>query len=227
MLSTLKAAWEDIEQRKVLFIWLTQFFFGMGVLNLVLKPMGINYKDNTLITNTYFILLFLAVAYYYRLHHLLKDKKVQLNLILVLLASLGFILITPWLAQSFPLKESTSKILYKFKYYYPLWEIPISTTKALDILFQQVLLWSLMLKLKEYYTEQRPAIILFTTAFFMLHIPLFYVFGLFSLVFTLPSLLAGLLFSYVLFNYQLGWFFSLAIHQVYYLGAALILRSFY
>jgi hypothetical protein len=205
--------------------WLSFWLVSMGCYILVLKPYGITYIDNIHITIPYFLSCGLLGMFLFKLVPLLNTHhKSILQICSLLIASLIFVALPPFIEDVLPLKEEIILMLMKKQFYYPLFKVESSATKMADIIFQQSLIITLVLYLKKVSQNSKEVIKIFTIVFFLLHTPLIFIFSLTGLVFIIPSLLAGVIFSYLILNYNFGILYSFLVHMVFYLIVGLIYR---
>lgn len=207
--------------------WLLFWLSSMGGYLLILKPMGFNYIENFPITSSYFILCAAIGGHTFKLKTLLKPPhKSKIQLIQLILISLCFLAIPQIIESYFPLSQKMIEKVIQLEFYYPLFKIESSITKLADIIFQQTLILMMVLYLKDKLVENSKVIKKFTIIFFILHTPLIFIFSSTSLVFIIPSVLAGILFSYTILNYKYGVFYSFTIHMSFYIFVGVIYRIF-
>lgn len=209
--------------------WSAYWLLVMGAYIFVLKPLGISHKDNTLISSSYFIFIAAGGAYLYDLKSYFKNTQhAPRLLLLILINSLIFLSIPATLNNTFPMSQELARYLLKQEFYFPFFTLEISTVKALEIIFQQILIFSLIISLQQKVKSKAQTISLFTLAFFTIHLPLVFVFGWLAFIFILPSMLAGLVFSYCILSYKYGLLYSVICHQLFYLliGIAMRIKSY-
>ncbi|MBD66432.1 MAG: hypothetical protein CME62_14570 [Halobacteriovoraceae bacterium] len=198
----------------------------MGGFIAILKPMGISHLHNIHISILYYLAaagLGLKLFFSEELKAHVFHFKTQTFLYLI--TSLLFIFITVGLGKLVTLPTSHEEYLLYKQFYYPLMYWKSSFSKLADLIFQQFLIVCLVLFLKHESKNNYTTITIFTFSFFLLHVPLFFFFGFAGIVFILPSLFAGVIFSFCIVRFQWGIFYSMCIHQLYYVILALILRS--
>ena len=205
--------------------WLIYWGLGMGSYLLFLNPFGINHLNKIEITIPYFLLFALGGGIVFNL----KDKlnfveEYRKQFYLILFISLAFFAFPFLVNPIMPMSEGTNAFLMKWKFFYPLFKMETSATKLADVIFQQTLIISLVLFLKEKCRNNKEAIITFTWVFLVLHLPLVFVFKVLSLIFIVPSLFAGIIFSYVIIEKKYGLFYSFLVHLGFYISTGIIFR---
>ena len=108
--------------------------------------------------------------------------------------------------------------------FFPFFTISSTISKSADVLFQQIFILSLLLKLREFRLSDKNNLILFGTAFFVVHTPLIISMSYSALLFIIPSVFAGFIFAYLILNLENGFFYSTAIHLLFYYFLGVILR---
>ncbi len=211
---------------KILIIKWSLWWLGlMGFYILILKPMGVSHNENTLFSNLYFILISIFSAKVYHVDKKLRDCSYLGKLLLfIVVSNLIFLILPNLLYDFFPLTAGTKDLLATTEFYFPLFELHITTVKIFDIIFQQVLIFALVMELKKFFESKRQIVYWFTISFLIIHLPLVFIFGWYSLIFIVPSLFAGILFSYLILNYQYGLLYSFIVHQIFYLGSGITIR---
>lgn len=143
-----------------------------------------------------------------------------------LVAALSFLAIGPIINIYFPLTAAKVSTIEATGFYYPLLSFGPGTTKLADVLYQQIVVYGVVQKLK-FLEMPKPRIIwVFTSWFFLAHLPLTLSMGWFAFYFILPSVLAGLFFAYVILYMRRGSLISFATHLAFYLVIGLYLRIF-
>lgn len=205
--------------------WLTYWFFSMGFYLLVLKPNGINYINHMYITMPYFLLCaFGGGVLFNNIGELRPTKEFRVQVLLFLSISVLFIFFPPILGRFFHLSEPIKQYLIEQTMQFPLFTLKSSLTKWADLLFQQTLIISLVLKLKKLADSQKDSILFFGTIFFLLHLPLFFILSLSSLFFIIPSVIGGLCFATLILKFEYGIIYSIALHMLFYFSLGIILR---
>lgn len=216
-LDEFKQSLSQKEIQKYTVSWVIYWLSIMGLLSLVFKPMGINYLENPHIVGSYYILsALIGLKFFFPVKslHYFKDTKIQLALIL--LSLVVFIYLVIILKGLIPIGPEKRDSILQLKFYFPLFEVPITISKFADIFFQQALILSLVLFLKERTSSKRVTIGVFTAIFFVIHIPLFVIFGWSALYFIFPSLFAGIIFSTLILRDSFGLLHSFLVHELFY-----------
>lgn len=214
--------------QKYVLVWLAYWLSVMGFNIFILKPSGINFLQNTHWIVIYF--LFFSLFGFFLLKKVgagspLENAKKQIPTIIF--SGLVFVIFSYQIGLWLPLKPEASLTIEKMRFYYPLLFIRTSIAKYADIIFQQTLIISMVLFLKKNCQRSREVVEAFTFIFFVLHIPLFLEFGLKALIFIIPSLFAGAIFSFLITFYSWGALGSMLVHQYYYIAMAIIFRLIY
>lgn len=211
--------------QKYTLIWLVYWLSVMGFNIFVLKPSGINFLENTLGIVSYF--LFFAIFGIFLLRKIGDSAPMdycRFQVLLTLVSGLLFISISYGLGQLMPLEPEIALRVENRGFLYPLLLLETAIGKYSDLIFQQSLIVSMVLFLKRHCKSPREVVEAFTIIFFVLHIPLFLEFGWLALIFIMPSLFAGAIFSFVITFYRWGVLFSMLVHQGYYIGLAILFR---
>lgn len=216
---------KDRHLRDYVLKWLTFWMTVMGLFPLVLdKYFGINYENSPFIAMCYYLgSVFLAtkiIDFKLVIEHIRHNKQLYIMSGLFL----GFLFVPLGIERILPVGQDMTDFLVKWKFRFPLFRLPISISKLSEIIFQQALVLVLVLHLGSKY-DKKESIKIFTWIFFILHIPLFIVFqGAVALIFIIPSLLAGIMFSYAILSYKKGASISLLVHLFFYVGVGVIFR---
>lgn len=205
--------------------WLCYWLGVMGVFIYFMKPMGINHLDYFEVSAAYYFLTgLLGLFFFYPRIEISYFTERRLQLAFVLCSAFVFVVFVEVLNNTTVLKDSMRENLLALKFYFPFFEFGTSVTKLADIFFQQAMILSLVLTLKKQYESKRVVVGLFTVIFFLLHIPLFFNFGSTAIIFILPSLFAGAIFSTLILNSPHGLLHSFLIHEVFYILLGVIIR---
>ena len=226
-LDEFKKTFEDLDIQRYTVKWLVYWIGVMAFYIFVLKPLGLNYADTFKIMSSYFVVAGCGGLYFFfprEARNYFKDTKTQLALIL--LSMLLFFFVTISLSGVVPISQEMTNTLLEYNFYYPLFKVGTTASKLADIFFQQTLILSIVLFLKQNCSSKRVAVAIFTFIFFVLHIPLLVVFGWLGFAFIIPSLFAGAIFSTFILNSRFGLFYSFAIHELFYLALGIIFRLY-
>lgn len=211
--------------QRFVIVWLIYWLSVMGFKIFVLKPMGYTFNKDVEYVISYF--LFFAGFGFFLLKSIgemapLKNYSIQIPV--TLLSGIIFALISLGMAPYLPITPESYLYIEKLGFLYPLLTTTTIIGKYSDIIFQQTLIVSLVLFLKKNCVRPREVVEIFTLVFFILHVPLFLEFGLMALIFIIPSLFAGAIFSFLITFYSWGVLGSMLVHQYYYIAMAIILR---
>jgi hypothetical protein len=151
-----------------------------------------------------------------------NKQKLELTTVIIITSSLLiFSFIIPLLNEVYPLTITAISNLLEKGFYYPLLKVETSLTKACDVFFQQIMIYFFILKYLKYYDRKSDIIIKFSVIFFIIHIPLFILFGWLALLFIIPSIIAGIVFSALILNLKNGLTYSFITHQLFYVCIAI------
>ena len=211
--------------RQTLLTWMIFWFFAAGTSIYILAPHGADQLNNFSVTSISFLVFSAFGAWYYRIDQRLphqaslKIQGVSIFLLTVLLVIIGL-----YIVKKFPLSEITQKEIMLSKFYFPLFRIETFITKTCDILFQQVFIYGILKKLKQFQFSNKVTIELFSICFFIIHLPLILSLKMYAFYFIVPSLFAGFIFSYFILNYRFGLVLAFAVHFCFYLSIGIYLR---
>lgn len=225
--NTLNLFFNNVKIRNFTFIWILQWLVVAGGTFYILPFFNADQLNHVEITATYFLVSAALGVWFYRIdsvfaHH--ASFKKQGLIILFLFAAIFSICTT--INMFFPINEGTQQQIQATKFYFPLFKYSTLLAKICDISFQQVFILGILKKLKEENLNNSQAVKVFSVAFFILHLPLMYTMKFVSLYFIVPSLIAGVIFSYLILNYRFGWVKSFAVHLGFYLFIGLYFRYF-
>ena len=96
--------------------------------------------------------------------------------------------------------------------------------KLSDIIFQQIMIFILVLGLERQGHSHKNIITSFTITFLVLHLPLIVIFKTYGFVFIIPAAFAGTLFSYIILKFKQGPCISIIVHQGFYLILGVLMR---
>lgn len=201
-------------------LWFVYWLGMMGVFIYILKPLGVNHLDHFYLT----ILFYLTTAYWgaklfdFNLQDLTPKLKMNIVKSFIIFWGLSF------LCSFIPIDAIKVDYLLKMEFYYPLLRWQSTFSKSSELIFQQALIAAYLYKAKNLGINKKQNIRKFTLMFFILHLPLFMVFGLSALIFIIPSMVAGYFFAWLILNREKGLLYSLILHQGYYLLGSVIYR---
>lgn len=198
----------------------TFWIFIMGFLNLVLKERGIDYDSGWAITSLFFLGSALAFNYWTSSIKITKSHiKAYLKVIIV------FLLLVISIDFIFPISMFKKLEIISSKILFPLFRWNIFIAKTSDIIFQQILINILVESYIKNF-DRKQSVKYFGQFFAVIHLPLFYLFGLKALYFILPSVIGGLLFAYLIAYFHRGYLLSLSCHFFFYILLGIFLRYF-
>ena len=211
--------------KKIITRWLVYWLSVFGIYVLILKPNGINYLNGYYYTSALFFLggVFGLILFRFKFK---KEMFFQSSfgvftvIFLYSFMALGF-------DYLYPASPELLSFTFKNNILFPLFNYQTIISKACDIFFQQTLIYILTMLLFSKIQDKSLTIKLFGLCFFILHLPLLFVFGATGLLFIVPSIVAGLVFSFCLLQFKMGILYSYAIHFSFYLFLGIILRFYF
>jgi hypothetical protein len=203
---------------KIIINWIGAWLFIAGGSIYVLPLIGADQLHKFYITACYFLTFALLGINFFQIN--LKSQ-----LIFYILSALTMAVICLFIERVLPIGTMATHKIMVSKFYFPLFHYETLITKAFDVFFQQVFIWGLLQKLKKNINSHKKIIYLFSFCFFIVHIPLLISFNVFyALCFIIPSVVAGIMFSYLILSYQFGPSLSQALHLSFYLALGIYLR---
>ena len=209
----------------ILIIWGMFWFLIAGGSIYALPEFGADQLNKFYITSTYFFSFALLGGFYYKINETLPHKAPLKNqLFFISLISLLLVGIGLSIDKIFQINYAVYEKIYSSKFYFPLFKIETLITKICDVSFQQVFIFGLLKKLKGQGQTNGRILTLFGIGFFVIHLPLFFSLKIYAFYFIIPSIFAGLIFSYLILNYRYGQSLSFAVHLLFYLLIGVYLR---
>ena len=209
------------------FKWLAIWSLIMGAYAFGFRSFGITYLSNAPVTVIYFLLsAWLGYRYFGLSKRISSIKNLRRQMLFAFLSTVLFYLSTIVMANTIPMGEANRAFVIKSDFLFPLLRLEVTLSKLAEIIFQQTYILALILFLKNKINDKKGTIIVFTSIFFILHLPLFFIFQEFSLIFTIPSLFAGIVFSFLILTFDYGIFYSFVFHKAFYLLLAVVLRLY-
>ncbi len=211
--------------KKVTFTWFSYWCAIVRVLVFALKPMGYDYNNNYILFSIYYLFSgVLGVKIFDSYELILKKNQGTNHLYFFIVPTFIFFISTVLIGHYYPMTDTQISKFVDMGIMFPLFNIPTFIAKLGDIIFQQLMILSLVLGLENSGMNKKKIVILFTGVFLILHLPLLGIFKTFGLLFVIPSVIAGGVFSYLILNYKNGHFYSVLVHQSFYLILGIILR---
>ncbi len=190
----------------------------MGIINLVFKPYGIDYNSGWAPTSAFFIASALIFNY---ITNSIKISKEHIRSYLAV--CITFLAMAVSINYLFPISLIKKFEIINSEILFPLFNWNVFISKSADIIFQQLLINILIEHYLKIY-NRRDSVKYFGIFFAIIHLPLFYIFGMNALYFILPSIAGGLLFAYLISYFYRGYLLSLGFHFAFYLALGLFLR---
>ena len=214
-----------LEILKILVPWMAYWSAVIGTLMYVIKPQGIDQFHNNSITASYFIAFTLASIWIFKIYRPLTLHQVwSKQLAASLLTAMIYFTLCYLVSNGIPLRPEVEERILVSRFYFPLFTFGTAATKFVDVLFQQVTIYGLLRRLQLSGLQRNPTIFVFSTAFLLLHLPLFHSLGFTAVYLVLPSALAGWIFSSLILNYELGPSLALGVHLIFYVTIGAYLR---
>lgn len=206
-------------------IWIAVWLLVVGIFNLKLKPMGVEYYNSPFLTSLYYLVSgFIGFS----LFKIQNKKEVFYNFIKGSLIGLGVLLI-PILGgllinYSDPLTLEQIEYFTNIKIVFPMLTPSVLVSKFFDIFFQQAFIFIFCNFLYNQLRSHNKVIVYFTLCFAAIHLPLLYTHGVKGLLFILPSIPAGFIFSHFILRYKKGLIYSYSVHISFYFVLGIFLR---
>ncbi len=214
-------------QSKLIAGWLTYWLVIFAFFVFAMKPNGVDYLNHYYLTSIFFII---SIAFGVKIFNFKISfdavKNLNKQLLYIVVLSLIFLVLGYIINLNLPLSDKLVEFIYSKHILFPLFKFETSLTKIIDIAFQQSMIIGLVLVLYGRLKSRARVIIIFTIVFFLLHMPLLIIFSWSGLIFILPSLLAGFIFSYLILCFNYGIVYSFFVHQFFYIALGIILRLY-
>ncbi len=212
--------------KKMLAYWVLLWLFVAGFTIYVLPEPSPDKIQNFHFISGFFLLASLVGGFFYKVNNVLSHQASFAKQAAIILLLSGFLAgVCILTGVLFPLDQALSEKIIISKFYFPLFRPQIVLTKFFDIGFQQVFVFGIIKSLKSKSLDDRLTLVLFSTSFFVIHLPLIFSMGLVAFYFIIPSLFAGLAFAYLILNYRFGLVLSFSLHFLFYVLIGLYLRS--
>lgn len=206
-------------------IWLAIWLILGGFLSYVIMPLGIDYFNGRYLTALYFLLSAGAGLFYYKVDRLLDHHAPFRTQLLLMVFMTTLILACGYLVNLyFPLNAEQTARIHASKLVFPLFTFGTWIAKLADVGFQQVYIFALLKELRAGGLGKKQCIRLFGAVFGVLHLPLLLLLGFKGVYFIVPSLFAGVIFSYLILYSRRGLFYSFAVHLMFYFTLGVVLR---
>lgn len=220
---------KTIEQpiTKFFTIWLFAWLGVVGGALYLLPDTTIEQPGTFHIVSIYYLVFVLIGGYFFDVTQF-EPRNISFRTQFLQIVLFSIILIGICLAveSGFPVQGGALDRIFISRFYFPLFRGEILLTKFFDISFQQVFIVGVLRQLKKQQLSDQKAMIIFSAGFFLLHLPLAFSVGAQAFYFIVPSLLAGLVFSYLILKVNYGLFASFAVHFMFYFFIGIWLRIF-
>lgn len=219
--------------KKILFFcfkWVTFWVATIGLHTFLARGLNtVQYPISASYLVSYFIIAGLIAVIFFQVYEDFPLNKKNLKQVQWILVSfLIFLAANPFINIAFPLTPELKDHLLTKKLYFPLFYYTASTIKIADILFQQVLIFAFLKQANKIINNTQKTSYLFSFLFFCLHLPLFYFFKWDALIFVIPCIFAGYIFSQLHFRFKKrGLVLSFVVHELFYIFMGLIFRLSY
>ena len=205
--------------------WLVYWLSVMGGYAFILKPLGFTYYNKWFGVFSYFIFFsYIGIVFFWRPQEKFNFKKNLINYFVIILF---YMLSSLSLNFFFPLSSNVIFHIKKLGILFTYLTFGTLLSKLADVFFQQVLIIGMVYRLSFLRKQVKVVMLAFCLIFFILHLPLFFLFGIEAFIFILPSLFAGGFFAWVLLKFKYGISYSLAVHLSFYCIAAYGFRLYY
>lgn len=213
--------------RKIIAIWLLAWLLVVGGAIYLLPEARLDHSNTFHLISVYYLFCAIIGGYFYRVSESVPNQATFFSQYSgVVLFSAALIATCLMIEAGFPVGSGVLNKISLSKFFFPLFRSEILLTKFFDILFQQVFIIGVLRELKQQQLSDRKTMYLFAFGFFLLHLPLTMSIGAQAIYFILPSLFAGVVFSYLILKLRYGLFASFAMHFFFYLLVGLWLRIF-
>lgn len=204
--------------------WVFLWFVIIGMFNLVIKPLGVNYYETFYVVVSYYLIGICLIKYLF--------EKYQFRKSLIELRSLFFVsvfglFLSGLLALGdhyFPIALAKKNNLQNMGFYFPYWEFPSNLSKYTDIFFQQVMIFYLIASYKEKGFYKPKGVFLFSVLFLLMHTPLFFLLPKLAFYLVPGSFLAGLAFAAIHFYFKKSLLYSILVHCFFYVIVSIYFR---
>ena len=187
--------------------------------------MGVEYYNSPFLTSLYYLISGLIGFFIFKIqnkkeifNNFIKGSLVGLGILLILI--LGGLLINHFN----PLTLEQIDYYTEIKVVFPMLTPSVLISKFFDIFFQQAFIFIFCNFLYIQLRSRNKAIAYFTFCFAAIHLPLFYTHGVKGLLFILPSIPAGFIFSHLILRYKKGLIYSYSVHIAFYFAMGIFLR---
>jgi len=207
--------------------WLSFWLIYMGAFGLIWQGhFGLSYLNNPFFSTTYYLLgTLIGLLIFGRDSYNVILSEKRHSLFIISLLSL-FIILPSNIESSWPLAPHISSIVLEKKFFFPLFDIRVSISKLSEIIFQQSLILVLVNYIYRSLKSKKETVKYFSTIFFLMHFPLVIIFDFSTaLIFIVPSLIAGIVFSSSIVFLKYGVGFSYLVHLGFYLGVGILYRT--
>ena len=213
------------DPKKLTFAWLFYWMGIVGVVTIVLRGLDFDYHNNFMLFTNYFLGMGVLGLVLFGTGEKVFKRLLESNLFLFfLLPSIFFFIATLTVQWVKPLTVEQTNILKEIGLAFPYFTAETYLAKFADIIFQQLMIFSLIIGFKKIGMTDKKVVMSFTFIFFILHLPLIFIFDLYGLFFIIPCVLAGGVFSYLFLKFKEGPYYSMMVHQGFYLILGTLLR---
>lgn len=211
--------------KKLTIYWLGYWIGIVGLITVCLKLLGFSYDENYIIYSIHFISMTVLGIIVFNAENDLKRRLQGSQYIkLYFFPLLIFLFLTLYIQYIYPLSKEQAIFLKELGLGFPNFTLTTFITKTSDIIYQQTMILILVLAFERQNIPKKKIVKKFSIIFFVLHLPLLLVFGWHGLMFIIPCLVAGGIFSYLILYYKQGHFYSIMVHQLFYILLGFSLR---
>lgn len=196
-----------------------------AVVTFLLLPNGYNFSQHTPVIFSVFTLYSLVLIWHYRVRSLLDHHlSFQRQLVEIIFGVLIILLISRLFYTYAPISEKTLARLIETEAGFPFFYWSTWLAKIGDVIFQQVFIFIFLRQLTQQNLSTGFVLKWFTVSFSIIHLPLLITLGSRGLYFIAPSIVGGLVFSWLILKSRRGLVYSFLTHMMFYFVLGLYFR---
>lgn len=210
-------------------LWMI-YWLGVSGTTVYVLPHFLNADqfNNSWILCIHFAFFAVISAIFFRVHESLPHlTQMRWQILSILVLAVAFVGLTSLYDTSFILNDKARESIMRSRLFYPLFSVQTTTPKVFDIIFQQITIFGFIKYLLSRNFEKKHVLLTLWLAFACIHTPLMLLGGIYWVTLVVPSLFAGLLFSYTILKFKYGLASSFALHFLFYFSTGIALRTFY
>lgn len=220
-----KDFYQNTRPRNFSFAWCFLWLFCFGIFEFLFKANALDYYSSPALSFSYFLVSSLLAITFLSpkdsIHSIPKLTYLKYSLILVL----AFFSVSLAIKQLTPIDEVLLEKIIGLKIYFSLFEYKSWFAKAAEILFQQTMILCLLGFYSSRSMSISSSIRNFSFFFCIVHIPILFVMPKVGYLFALPSIMGGIVFSYLILRSSKGFLHSHGLHIIFYFALGVIIRT--